>query len=338
MKLIPTCFSFLDLIQLSFYFQKLLTEHDELTIFCYDTDYFLTQSLFVNVKGLTLKPYSEFKSVEGTAEKLNVQPYAQDYPKGKQALFLQHMGIGDMINMQGAVNYCSENIDEIYVTSHDIYKHVAKELYATNPKVRILITKTPDDICYSGRTSPGHEIQWTPKFRILNDYFEIKHISGLFTPNCIIWKNDWVNYPLPKCFYVDLGIDPNIKFTHNTIRSNEKSKALYKHIEGRDYIFVHQISSNTKLDLVKWDIHQRLTIDPDENLYKPGDAFYEVAQHFVKQGIFSYIDTIQHASELYTIDSSYCCLGLYIRPLAATKKACYIRGNREEMVGWFDQT
>lgn len=338
MKILSNCFSFLDLIQLSFLFQKLVTEHGELTIFCYDKDYFLTQSLFVNVNGLTLKPFSQYNEVAKDATVLPIQPYESPCPTGKQALFIQHMGIGDMINLHGAVNYFSESVDEIYVTSHDMYKHIAKELYATNPKVRILMTKVADDVCYSGRTRPGHDIQWTPVFRMLDNYFQIKHISGLYIPNTIIWKNDWVNYPLPKCFYVDLGIDPNVKYTHNTIKSNEKSKALYKHVEGQDYIFVHQISSSTKLDLVNWDIQTRLTIDPDENLYKPGDPFYEVAQKFVKQGIFSYIDTIQHASELYTIDSCYCCLALYIRPLAAKKKGCYIRGNREEMVGWFDQT
>lgn len=336
-------FSFIELIQLSFLFQKIVQEGKELTVFCHDNDFSLVEYIYINIKGLYIKPISELNTIakDNQTDNGNFFVTMNDTTSdisGKQALFIQHMGIGDMINLEGATNYLSETVDEIYVTCHSMYKHIAKELYSRNNKVRLLLINTPGDICYRGETRPGNEIMWTPTFRMLHQYFQKTHICGIFTPNTTIWQKDsFEKYNLPVHFYIDLGIDPSVRFTHHTIKSNEKSKELYKGLEGIDYTFVHQMASSSKLDLVNWDIQTRFTIDPDENLYKIGDPYYELAQTFVKQGIFSYIDIIQNASELYMIDSCFCCISVFIRPLSATKKHCYIRDTKKELIGWFDQ-
>jgi len=97
----------------------------------------------------------------------------------------------------------------------------------------------------------------------------------------------------------------------------------------------NKTSSTKEINLVKWDIYSILTIDPDRNLYKPGDPFYDLANQFVKQNIFDYYDVIKNASELYTVDSSFSCLGLYCKPLKAIKSGCYVRATLEECKGWF---
>ena len=186
MVFIPTCFTCVELIQLSPLLHTLLTTHKTIIVFCSDDDYFVSQYLFVYTKGIVLKPYSELHKMTSEDEFFHINIEDAKKINCTQGLFIGHMGIGDMINLQGAVNYLSLTLDEIFVTCHDSLKHIAVELYESNPKVRLLVTKVAEDICYEGRTLPGNEIQWTPTFRKLIQYFKIQHICGVFLPNSIM--------------------------------------------------------------------------------------------------------------------------------------------------------
>jgi hypothetical protein len=332
---IDEVYDIIDLIQISPLLHKMSQDYASITLFCKESDYFLAHAIYFQYPNIILKPESDKSNLSDTS----LLKFNKDHPllpKVKQAFYLGHKGIGDMINLQGAVNYLSESVDELFVVCHSFYLDVSMKLYKDNKKVRLLQVKLTTDVCRNGRTLPSETIQWTPTFQKIMAYFEQIHICGLYLPTCVIWKNDWKTYPIPDCFYVDLGIDPKIKTTHNTLQSTPTSYALFKALEGMTYIFVHQTSSNTHIPLVKWDIQEILTIDPDTNLYKPGDSFYELANRFIKQNIFDYYDVIQNASEIYTVDSSYSCLGLYCKPLKAKKTGCYVRATLEKLEGWYD--
>jgi hypothetical protein len=335
MVTIDDVFDVIDLIQLSPLINKMSQDYKTVTVYCKQSDFFIANAIYFHYPNVILKPESEkFQSSDTPLLQFN-----KDHPllpKAKQAFYLGHKGIGDMINLQGAVNYLSESVDELFVVCHSFYVDVAKDLYRDNPKVRLLQVKLTTEVCRNGQTMPGEIVQWTPTFQKIMTYFESTHICGIYLPTTVIWKKDWVAHPIPDCFYDDLGLDRKIKTTHNTLQSTSQTRRLYEPLEGKTYIFVHQTSSNTYVSLVKWNIQEVLTIDPDTNLYKPGDPFYELANRFLKQNIFDYYDVIKNASEIYTVDSSYSCLALYCKPLKATKKGCYIRSSRKEIIGWYD--
>jgi hypothetical protein len=336
MILIDGVFNLLELIILSPCINNLSTQHDSITIFCIEGDFALANAIYFQYPNVRLKPESAKSNEIANVSRFKLDIENPDLPKVKQGFYLGHKGIGDMINLQGAVNYLSEPLDELFVVCHSFYVDVAKDLYKENKKIRLIQVNLTTEVCRNGRTLPNESIQWTPTFHKLITYFETVYLCGLYIPTSVIWRNQWDKYPIPDCFYDDLGIDRKIKNTHNTIKSTARSNTLYEMIKDIPYIFVHQTSSNKQINLVKWDIQSILTIDPDTNLYKQGDPFYELANKFVKHNIFDYYDLMKNASELYTVDSSYSCLGLYCKPLKAKKSGCYVRATLEECKGWFD--
>jgi hypothetical protein len=152
-----------------------------------------------------------------------------------------------------------------------------------------------------------------------------------------MYKQDWTTLPPPPyLFYVDLNIPESVKYTYQKIPQTEASKELYNLVKDIPYIFVHQKCSVSSLPLVRWNIDEIFTIDPDTNLYHPSSPFYPLAQKFVGKNIFDYTLVIQNALQVHMIDSSFSCLGLYCKPMKATVKHCYMRNSFKEIVGWFD--
>jgi hypothetical protein len=255
----------------------------------------------------------------------------------KQSFFVSHWGIGDMINLNGAINFLSQDVDEIYVICYKAKKNIALQLYESNMKIRPLIIESEESISPGGQIPPRDIFCITVLFDMLISYFKICHASGLMNPNSIIWKEDWAKLPPPPwLFYEDLNLPHDIKYKYQILPKTKNAVTLQNLLVGHTYIFVHQKCSVSEFSLVDWDIQTVLTINPDSNLYKKEEPFYKLAQEFVGQNIFDYIPIIQNAKELYMIDSSFSCLALYCKPLKAEKKHCYKRDSKEELIGWYD--
>jgi hypothetical protein len=242
-----------------------------------------------------------------------------------------------MINLNGAINFLSEGVDEIYVICYKSKKDIALQLYDSNLKIRPLIVESEESISPGGQIPPKDLVYVTPLFHFFFTYFKIIHASGLMNPNSIIWKQDWLTIPPPPwLFYEDLNLPHDIKYKYQILPKTKNAVKLQNLLVGHTYIFVHQKCSVSEFNLVDWNIQTILTINPDVNLYKKGDAFYNIAQEFIGQNIFDFIPIIQNAKELHMIDSSFSCLALYCKPLKAEKKHCYRRGSKEELIGWYD--
>ena len=233
------------------------------------------------------------------------------YPP-RRALFIGHLGLGDMIGLNGAVRYAALQHDETYVVCKASNAAAVAAMYADMPSIRLIEVTHGGYTLPPSESSPGEAINFNPA-----DYTTI-YRSGLYV------------YPrasmddLPTCFYNDMNMHPSIRHTFFSVPSSAGSKELLTHIGDRPYIFVQQKSSGDFISLVTWDKHAVLTIDPNINAYSPGDEFYDLADKFVNRPFFDYVDTLINASEVHTVDSSFYCLACYL-PLKSTSKTCHNR-------------
>jgi hypothetical protein len=237
------------------------------------------------------------------------------HPK-RIALFLAHAGLGDHIGMIGAVRYLSRDYDEFYVICKPSNLYTLTQFYSDNPKIRLIIppvfTTRYVYIVYPTDTVQGEVMQ------IPHGVYTTVFRSGFFT----LPYNSMDD--LPSCFYKDLGLDPSIRHSYFHIPDSNDSLELYSLIKDIPYIFVQTKSSYTITPIITWDINKTLTIDPNINQYTSNHPWFTLAEIFVNKPFFHYIETIKHASEIHTVDSSFYCLACYIKT-DATVKLCYNR-------------
>jgi hypothetical protein len=229
----------------------------------------------------------------------------------RRALVIGHMGIGDHIGLIGAVRYIAMQHDETVVVCKRQYATNIASFFTDNPTIKLWIvdtayTKGPSD------TSAGEIVDIDP------------------TKFASVYRSGFYTYPrngfddLPKGFYRDMGIDPEVRHTHFYVPTTQEARDLYMLVQNQEYIFVQQKSSSHVTNLVTWNIDEVLTIDPNLNVYPKEHRWHSLAQMFVNRDFLSYVSVIQNAKEVHTVDSSFYCLACYL-PLKAEVKRCYAR-------------
>lgn len=244
-----------------------------------------------------------------------------------RALFLCNPGLGDNIDMIGAVRYFSQFHTQIDVPCHKHNIKTLSDFYSDDPKV-VLIPIEED--FYSKFWNSPKIVDQLDLIEYNPSYYVTVYRAGF----CKYPRNlTWPDSNIPKCFYMDLGLDPSIGHSYFHIAENKKSQLLYNKIKDIPYIFTHQKSSSIFTPLIRWDINKTFTIDPNVNLYSEGHEWHELASHFVNKPFPHYTDTIIHASELHIVNSSFRCLSAHL-PLEATVKKCYARETGEHIPEW----
>lgn len=234
------------------------------------------------------------------------------YP-ARRALVIGHMGIGDHIGLIGAVRYIAMQHDETVVVCKRYNGGNVQAFFADNPTIKLWLVDGPYLLeKYPSNTQQGEVVVYNP-----DDWTNVYRSGFYKLPNAGF--DD-----LPKTFYIDMGMDPAIRHTHFHVPVSATAKDLYETIRNEPYIFVQQRSSSHMTDLVKWDINEILTIDPNINLYPSDHIWHDRAQMFVNKHFLEYVETIKHAKEIHTVDSSFYCLSCYL-PLDAVVKRCYAR-------------
>ena len=233
------------------------------------------------------------------------------YP-AKRALVLGHFGLGDMIGLNGAVRFIALQHDETYLACAPSNLATVTAMYADMPSIKVVAGAQSGYIKPPTATSPGESVNYDPTF------FTNVYRSGFYKQGHEL-MND-----LPSCFYRDMGLEPAVRHTFFHVPHSQASRDLHSMIGGLSYIFVQRKSSDNFTDLVKWDRNEVLTIDPNVNIYSPGEPWYDLAQVFVNRPFFDYVDTIENATEIHTVDSSFYCLASYLTTKAVNKK-CYDR-------------
>jgi hypothetical protein len=250
--------------------------------------------------------------------------------KKGRALFMCNFGLGDQIDMIGAVRYLSQFYREVNVICFPNTYSTLSDFYSDNPRIVLIVV---DPKIYWARHKYLVENKIEGQYEALkydpNDYDAVFR-AGWFT----FPRNDMsIDYEIPKCFYRDLKFDLTIEHSHFHIAENKNSELLHSLVKGMKYIFIQQKSSNNFTPLIRWNINETFTIDPNINLYSQGHQWHELASHFVNKPFPHYPATIIHASELHIVNSSFRCLAAHL-PLEATVKKCYHRDTGEHIPEW----
>jgi hypothetical protein len=246
------------------------------------------------------------------------------------ALFLSNIGLGDHIDMIGAIRYLAQFHGRIDVPCFGKNLATLSDFFSDEPKINLIKIDSEWYHAYHRELFSKHvhfqqeAINFDPK-----DYVAVYRSGYLKYPYHPMWP-DW---NIPKCFYKDLGLDLSIEHRYFKIPENNGSKEAYQLVRGMKYIFVQQVSSTGNMKLVNWDINEVFTIDPNMLLYPEGHKWYSLAREFVNRPFPHYTDTIIHASEIHVVNSAFRCLAAHL-PLEATVKKCYHRDTGEHMPQW----
>jgi hypothetical protein len=246
--------------------------------------------------------------------------FGYDLTKGKFiqppkiGLFVGHLGLGDQIWLSGAVRYIAKRHDclEVLCKTHNL--KTLRMLYSDTPNIKLVDIGIGVYSVYPTETQKG-ELQIS-----IDNYVHVYECGYYKHPTLEFNEHD-----IPGAFYDDLGIHRSVRYTHFSLPPIPQSKNLYETIQREPYIFVQTASSEDVTSIVKWDIHDILTIDPNINQYSPTHVWYSLAEKFVNKPFLYYVDTIKHAKELHLVNSSFYTLASQIHPLDATVKFCYDR-------------
>ena len=231
--------------------------------------------------------------------------------KNRNALVIGPGGLGDHIWMSGAVRYIAKQYKETHLFTSETTLNTLQTLYNDVPSIKFVVIRKVDDELRNFITKT---------YSVYNTY-SCAHTKDL-TRSYIIDTND-----LPGAFYDQLEVPRHVRHSHFVCPRLPESIALFEIVKNQPYIFVQTKSSTTTTNIVSWDISQILTIDPNVNLYSSDHPWYQLAQIFVNQPFFHYVDLMKHATELHLVNSSFYTLASQLSPLDARVKVCYDRYN-----------
>ena len=271
-----------------------------------------------------------------------------------KALFIGHNGMGDNLNMIGALRFMSPYYEKIYFVVKKHYYKIVQPFFS-NTNIQCLPIECPSII---------HE-----KYNLMQVYQLLIEIKNVDIFLCGMWKNlgqkritnekfieacnqyrihnetkidikidhDMLlsrDYMFLYDFYADVGLPFNSYFEYFDFQEGKDSELLYNSVKKFDHIIFLQnkTSSNNQLNidtLVKKYINDpsAILISNDENIYdtyekqctdvEDKNMKKELVKPFVLGNIVDFKDVILHSTEIYIIDS---CLTSIILPFLKTNK------------------
>lgn len=241
----------------------------------------------------------------------------------KKALIYTHLGLGDMVWMNGAVRYLATAYDEVHIICKKKYEANASAMYADDPSIKLLLIDDDIDL---------HP--WSVKRHWFSEQGYTVYSCGFFAP-----RPDRAIYDLPNSFYDDLALPRELRTTYFHVPRTEAARQLAAKYVGIPYIVVHQQSSVQKIPVAEALLaagEKRLILDLNQNHYAPGTPEHALAQHVVNAPVLDYTYLFEGASELHMIESSLYCLASHLDLSRVTKKVCYEPwGGNAERLGVF---
>jgi hypothetical protein len=229
--------------------------------------------------------------------------------KNSNALIIGPGGLGDHIWISGGVRYIAKQYKETHLVVSEACLNTVKVLYKDEPSIKLILVMRID--------------------QELTDLIA-KTYSRYNTYTCIHTKDLRYHFTvdmndIPGVFYDKMEIPRNTRYSDFVCPILPESLALFETVKNQPYILVQTKSSTITTNIVTWDINQILTIDPNVNQYSLDHPWHTLAETFVNQPFFYYVDLIKHASQLHLVNSSFYTLASQISPLDAKVKFCYDR-------------
>jgi hypothetical protein len=227
-------------------------------------------------------------------------------------LVITHLGLGDMINMNGLVRYIASMSENVFVVCKNRNMVNVGVMYQDDQKIKLVSIHDDDsDIGTYLNVKAG-------------DYIDGVRITNVVRTGC--WEGHSDFSDIPDCFYYNMGLDNRIRNNFFRLPSNIEQMSP----PTIPYIFTQVVSSTTSNNtIINWDLDKTLTIDPNKNLYHEEHPFYKLADIYVGKPFFSYVKLLEKAEEIHLLNSSFQCLAIYLNLKAKVKK-CYDRDTGKE--------
>jgi hypothetical protein len=221
----------------------------------------------------------------------------------KTMIIYPHFGLGDILNLSGAIRYLSNT----YKITLVIVKSTMNNVKTFFDDISDISYHTIEKIVYYPQNKEFYDF-------INSKYNEVK-LVGLHL------DSDSKSIDSPFSFYKDLDI-PFSVYKNSYVDKSSVNKEEYR-LHGIDYIFISTSNPEYKHQLKLSD--NILKICPDENLYDVNNQNYQVANLFVKLPFLEYKTIIEGASQVYLIDYDYFYLATRSDFFNAKDLICYCK-------------
>jgi len=230
----------------------------------------------------------------------------------KKVFVWHHLGLGDIIMMNGGIRYLRTKYDYVLVVCLDKFVHNFENIYRDDNNIKPYIIN--EDLNPQKKKNEFisiiHQMEKDKYEILLGGRYKHRKEKG--------WS---FIYDYPLSMYDDMNIPNNVFYDYFKIHIPQESEDLYNAILiiTNNYIFVHQSAGrggdNSKYNFIEKyniDINETLVIDPDNNLYEKGDKFYELCDKFIKLPLNYYYHIMKNSNKLYLIDSCYHAMAMHI--------------------------
>lgn len=217
----------------------------------------------------------------------------------KRAFILSHLGMGDLIFLNGAIRFLTTLFDEVVVACKKQYEQNVRDIFADEPYVSFHIVNDDKDISPNFGCPPA-------KFQEFIKDFNAAFLLGYHG------KGNVDNFP--HCFYDDIGISHDVMKSWAHFPTQPQIQEFTNSILQKypSILFAHTEASNSSLSSAQlpFSIDAQLVINPSKNMYPVGHPFYNDAQQWVNKPFSWYFEVMKVAKERYFIDSSFFCTAL----------------------------
>jgi hypothetical protein len=217
----------------------------------------------------------------------------------KKALVFGHLGMGDMIWMNGAVRYLATEFDEVVVICKRANAANVTTMYRDDPTIILFFIPSDEDLY--------------PWWVIDNSGVPIRRVTDNYTFfECGQHAMKPV-YNLPESFYVDMQIPYEYAKSFFYIERTQASKDLAAFFKNIPYILIHENASSVSTNIFKHVMDRgMIVLDICKNHYPSGHIWHSLAEMVVKRPLLDYMDLLEGARELHLIESSLFCLACHL--------------------------
>jgi hypothetical protein len=228
----------------------------------------------------------------------------------KYAFVLGHLGLGDMLWMNGAVRFIAKYYKKVAVVVKNHYLDAVKTFY-----------KDLDNIIYFNVVGDP-ELMPFPIYREQLERLGIR----VFSAGCHYYNTSIYDFPLS--FYDNFGIPRDIRTKYFHVERMPEGKERYEFIlknsPSDGYIVFHQQSSSRTITVSdNFDKDKYLLLDLNKNLYPSDHKFYSIAECVINKPLPSHIELFENATEIHMIESSVYCLATHVDLSKVKRKVCY---------------
>ena len=224
----------------------------------------------------------------------------------EKAFVYTHLGLGDMILMNGAIRFLRKRYTKVYIVCKDMYKETVRSMYRDDPAILIVVVIGDEEL------HPWHE----KSQHLLNKGFDV------FGCGWFSMKPQKAVYDFPNSFYDDMDIPRSVRQTHYKVPRTEASTILYESFSGRPYIVVHQEASTHTLPIIeriKATGETRLIINLSRSTLE-SDGVMNIYRPFI-----DYAALIEGAEEIHLIDSSPFAFAMFLNLERIKRCVYYVR-------------